>query len=171
MQSRLTTFAYTIGSGFSVAASSLIGRAIGEKNLSDLIEYRKWCYILSAGTMTLVTILLAIFSPWIGQLFTQNATVLHLLFIVLLIDTVSQPFLASVLVDTSTVQSGGNSSFPMIVTIIGIWGVRTLGVYVFAWKLGYGLPAVWLSVAADNALRAGLFLWYRRKRFSIKELA
>lgn len=166
----LTTLAYTIGGGFAVASSSLIGHSIGEKNQSDMEVYRKWSYLLSAGSMTIVTILLAALSPWIGQLFTHNETVLHLLLIVLLIDTVSQPFLASVLVDTSTVQAGGNSTFPMIVTIIGIWGIRTLGVYVFAWKLGLGLPAVWLSIAADNALRAGLFLWYRRKRFSIKEL-
>jgi Na+-driven multidrug efflux pump len=91
--------------------------------------------------------------------------------IVLFIDTVSQPFLASVSVDTSIVQAGGNSSFPMIVTMIGIWIVRTLGVYLFAWKLGFGLPAVWISIAADNALRAGLFLWYRQKKNIIRELA
>jgi Na+-driven multidrug efflux pump len=88
----------------------------------------------------------------------------------LFIDLISQPFLASVLVDTSAVQASGNSTFPMIVTIIGIWIIRTLGVYIFAWKLGYGLPAVWISIAADNALRAGLFIWYRRKRDVIKDL-
>jgi putative MATE family efflux protein len=166
----LTTFAYTIGGGFAIAASTLIGQAIGENNLSDVKEYRKWSYIQSAISMTLITAILAFSSPWIGKLFTQDETVIHLLMIILFIDMVSQPFLASVLVDTSVVQASGNSSFPMIVTIIGIWIVRTLGVYVFAWKLGFGLPAVWISIAADNALRAGLFIWYRKKRNVIKEL-
>lgn len=91
--------------------------------------------------------------------------------IILFIDTISQPFLASVLVDTSVVNAGGDSKFPMIVTFIGIWIIRTLGVYIFAWKLEFGLPAVWISIASDNALRAGLFLWYRKKRQIIKELA
>ncbi|HJV31046.1 MAG TPA: MATE family efflux transporter, partial [Bacillales bacterium] len=36
----LTTFAYTVGGGFAVAASTLIGQAIGEKNYSDIKEYR-----------------------------------------------------------------------------------------------------------------------------------
>ncbi|CAG9606840.1 MATE family efflux transporter [Pseudoneobacillus rhizosphaerae] len=166
----LTTFAYTIGGGFAIAASTLIGQAIGEKNLEDIKEYRKWSYIQSALSMTLVTFILAFSSPWIGKLFTTDVTVIHLLTIVLFIDLISQPFLASVLVDTSAVQAGGNSTFPMIVTIIGIWIIRTLGVYIFAWKLGYGLPAVWISIAADNALRAGLFIWYRRKRDVIKDL-
>lgn len=167
----LTTFAYTVGGGFAIAASTLIGQAIGEKNMVDAKEYRKWSYIQSAISMTLITAVLAFSSPWIGKLFTTDATVLHLLLIVLMIDMVSQPFLASVLVDTSAVQAGGNSTFPMIVTIIGIWVVRTLGVYLFAWKLGYGLSAVWISIAADNALRAGLFVWYRKKKNVIKDLA
>lgn len=167
----LTTFAYTVGGGFAIAASTLIGQAIGEKNMVDVKEYRKWSYIQSAISMTLITAVLAFSSPWVGKLFTTDVTVLHLLMIILMIDMVSQPFLASVLVDTSAVQAGGNSTFPMIVTIIGIWVVRTLGVYLFAWKLGYGLPAVWISIAADNALRAGLFVWYRKKRNVIKDLA
>lgn len=166
----LTTFAYTVGGGFAVASSTLIGQSIGEKNLSDVKEYRKWSYILSAVSMTLITAILAITSPWLGKLFTQDNTVIHLLMIVLLIDIISQPFLASVLVDTSVVQAGGNSVFPMIVTMIGIWIIRALGVYIFAWKLGYGLPAVWLSIAGDNALRALLFIWYRKRKNVIREL-
>ncbi|UPM52593.1 MATE family efflux transporter [Gottfriedia acidiceleris] len=166
----LTTFASTIGAGFAIAASTLIGQAIGENKLSDVREYRKWSYIQSAISMTVVTAILAVFSPWIGQLFTHNEKVIHLLKIILFIDLISQPFLASVLVDTSVVQAGGNSKFPMFVTMIGIWVVRTLGVYVFAWKLGFGLPAVWISIAADNALRAGLFVLYRKRRHVIRDL-
>lgn len=166
----LTTFAFTVGGGFAVAASTLIGQAIGEKNYSDVEEYRKWSYIQSAVSMTVITAILAFTSPWIGSIFTQNKTVIHLLGIILLIDTFSQPFLASVTVDTSVVQAGGNSKFPMVVTMIGIWGVRTLGVYLFAWKLGLGLPAVWVSIAADNAMRAGLFAWYRKKKNVIRDL-
>ena len=166
-----TTFASTVGGGFAIAASTLIGQAIGEKNEENVKEYRKWSYIQSAISMTIITAILAFSSPWLGKFFTSDTTVLHLLMIVLLIDTVSQPFLAYVLVDTSAVQAGGNSTFPMLVTFIGIWGIRTLGVYLFAWKLHFGLPAVWGSIAADNALRAGLFVWHRSKRNARNELA
>ncbi|MBP0725379.1 hypothetical protein J5Y03_09285 [Bacillus sp. RG28] len=133
-------------------------------------EYRRWSYILSAIAMTSITGILAFTSPWIGILFTHDEKVLHLLMIILFIDTISQPFLASVTIDTSVVQAGGNSKFSMIVTMIGIWVIRTFGVYLFAWKLGFGLPAVWISIAADNAFRAGLFAWYRKKKKVIRDL-
>lgn len=167
----ITTFGSAIGNGFAVATTATIGQAIGSGNESDVRMYRRFSYMESAVSMTAVAVLLCVLSPWIGLLFTHNPHVIHLLFIILAIDVFSQPFLAAVLVDTSAIQAGGNSKFPMITTMIGIWGVRTLGVYLFAWRLGFGLPAVWVSIAADNALRAGLFLWYRRTRNWVQQLA
>lgn len=167
----LTAFASTIGTGFATAATATIGQSIGSGDEDDVRVYRRWCYIEGALSMTGVTIVLCLLSPWLGLLFTHNQHVIHLLFVILAIDVLSQPFLAAVLVDTSVVQAGGNSRFPMITTMIGIWCIRTLGVYVFAWWLGFGLPAVWVSIAADNALRSGLFLWYRRTRNWVQKLA
>ncbi|MBB6734450.1 MATE family efflux transporter [Cohnella zeiphila] len=167
----ITTFGFTIGSGFATAATAAIGQAIGSGDEENVRTYRRWSYILSAVSMTSVAILLCVFSPWIGLLFTRDSNVLHLLLTILAIDIISQPFLAAVLVDTSAIQAGGNTKFPMIATMIGIWGVRTLGVYIFAWYLDFGLPAVWISIALDNALRALLFLWYRRTRNWVRKLA
>jgi putative MATE family efflux protein len=166
----LTTFASTIGTGFATAATATIGQAIGSGDEEDVRVYRRWSYIESAISMTAVTILICLFSPWIGLIFTHNQHVIHLLFIILAIDVLSQPFLAAVTVDTSAIQAGGNSKFPMMTTMIGIWGIRTLGVYVFAWHFGWGLAAVWGCIAADNALRAGLFLWYRTTRNWVRKL-
>lgn len=166
-----TTFASTIGSGFAVAATSTIGHAIGSGNKEAVTTYRFWSYLEAAVSMTIVTMILWGLSPWLGLLFTHDRQVIHLLFIILAIDIVSQPFLAAVLVDTSAIQAGGNSRFPMITTMVGIWLIRTLGVYIFAWRLHFGLPAVWASIAADNALRAGLFLWYRRNHPWVQKLS
>lgn len=167
----LTTFGSTIGNGFAIAATATIGQAIGSGHESDVRAYRHWSYIESAVAMTAVAVLLCVFSPWLGLLFTHNQHVIHLLFIILAIDIFSQPFLAAVLVDTSALQAGGNTKFPMITTMIGIWVIRTLGVYIFAWHLGFGLSAVWVSIATDNALRAALFLRYRRTRNWVRKLA
>lgn len=166
----VTTFAYTIGTGFSVAATALIGRSIGEGDLEKANHYRHWTYIYSSISMTLVTIILFLSSPWLGLAFTENQYVISLLMIALGIDIVSQPFLASVLVNTAAIQAGGNTLYPMFVTAAGMWGIRTIGVYLFGVVVGLGLPAVWISIAADNMFRALLFFQYRRKGKWVKEL-
>ncbi len=160
----MTVFASTIGSGFATAAIVSIGQAIGRKEVETIPALRRWGYIYASTTMTIVTAILCAFSPFAGYLFTQNQHVIHLLFIVLAIDTCSQPFLAAVLIDTAAIQANGDSRYPMIVTALGIWGIRTLGVYLFGVKFGFGLPAVWASIAADNAFRTILFRWYYKKK-------
>lgn len=167
----LTAFASTIGTGFATAATATMGQAIGRGEDTLVTVYRRSSYRQAAISMTAVTALICLLSPWIGLLFTHNPHVLRLLFVILAIDVVSQPFLAAVLVDTATVQVGGNTRYPMVVTFIGIWGIRTLGVYLFAWRLGWGLPAVWGSIALDNAVRSALFARYRRKRKLVRSIS
>nr|NNM89718.1 hypothetical protein [Bacilli bacterium] len=41
---------------------------------------------------------------------------------------------------------------------------RTFGVYLFAWQLHFGLPAVWVCIGLDNALRTLLYARYRKQK-------
>nr|NNM89715.1 MATE family efflux transporter [Bacilli bacterium] len=159
----LTAFSSTIGNGFAVATTAMIGQAIGAKNTQQASAYRRYAYWEAAILMTLVAILLYVSSAWLGHFFTPHKDVIQLLGIILLIDVFSQPFLASVLIDTAAIQATGNSRYPMITTMIGIWGVRTFGVYLFAWQLHFGLPAVWVCIGLDNALRTLLYARYRNR--------
>ena len=56
----LTTFASTIGTGFATAATATIGQAIGSGNEKDVRMYRRWSYIESAISMTVVTIVICL---------------------------------------------------------------------------------------------------------------
>ncbi len=160
----LTAFSSTIGNGFAIAASATIGQAIGANDVRQVTSYRRYAYLEAAITMTLIAFLLYRSSPWLGSFFTTHTDVIQLLGTILLIDVFSQPFLASVLIDTAAIQATGNSRYPMITTMIGIWGVRTLGVYLFAWRLHFGLPAVWVCIGLDNALRTLLYHRYRKQK-------
>ncbi|QQE78181.1 MATE family efflux transporter [Alicyclobacillus sp. SO9] len=166
----LTPFASAVGEGFSIAATAAIGNAIGRGHKSLIDTYRRWSYLQAAVSMTVITGLLCIFSPWIAQFYTHSTHVINLLTVILAIDTISQPFMSSVVIDTATIQVGGNTRFPMMVTTIGIWCIRSVGVYVFGWRMGFGLPAVWASIAVDNMIRSVIFTWYRRKRAFVTHL-
>ena len=48
----------------------------------------------------------------------------------------------------------------MYSTLIGIWGVRVLGVYVLGIKLNMGLVGVWIAYALDLTVR-GVILMIR----------
>src|SRR5699024_7952716 len=69
---------------------------------------------------------------------------------------ISQPFLAALLVLTGAFQGANNTKFPMYLTGIGMWAVRTLLVYLLGIQLGWGLLGVWLAIGIDIAFRAVL---------------
>ena len=65
-----------------------------------------------------------------------------------------QPFLAILLILTGVFQGANNTKFPMYLTAIGMWAIRTVFVYVLGIKLGWGLAGVWIAIGIDIAIRA-----------------
>jgi Na+-driven multidrug efflux pump len=91
--------------------------------------------------------------------------VIGLITVVLGIDTITQPATAIVASLTATLQAGGDTKYPMYVTAIGIWAIRTVGVNVLGIYFGLGLVGVWISIAIDNYVRA-IFLIFRYRSFN-----
>ena len=67
---------------------------------------------------------------------------------------VFQPFLAVVIVLTGVFQGANNTKFPMYLTGVGMWAVRTLFVYLLGIKLGWGLLGVLIAIGMDITFRS-----------------
>ena len=91
---------------------------------------------------------------WAGSLFTEDNTVIGNIGTALKVSGVFQPFLAVVLVLTGAFQGANNTKFPMYLTGIGMWAIRTLLVYVLGIQLEWGLLGVWAAIGLDIAFRA-----------------
>ncbi len=110
--------------------------------------------------MSLFGLLLFFFGGWAGTLFTDNQQVINDIDIALKIAAVFQPFLAVVLVLTGGFQGANNTKFPMYLTTIGMWTIRTGAVYVLAITLEMGIAGVWIAIGLDIIFRA-IVLWIR----------
>lgn len=112
--------------------------------------------------MTLTLLFTYLFSTQISPIFTTNPVVG--------IDILTQPATATVASLTATLQAGGDTKFPMYMTAIGIWAIRTVGVYFLGVYFGLGLIVVWIAIGVDNYFRA-VFLLFRYRSFRwIKKL-
>jgi Na+-driven multidrug efflux pump len=81
-------------------------------------------------------------SFWGAGVFTGNPRVVALIVLALGIDVLTQPAIGVVTALTATLHAGGDTRFPMWTTLVGIWGVRTVGVYLLGVRLGWGLAGV-----------------------------
>lgn len=155
-----TIFSTIVGTGFAAAIISLIGKHIGLGQLDEVRTYSKISMRMTSVIMTFVVFLVCLGSIWGTHLFTSDAGVISLIITVLFIDVIAQPATGVVTALTAILQAGGDTKYPMYVTAIGIWCIRTLGVYILGVKMGFGLPGAWTAIALDNYVRAFL-LWQR----------
>lgn len=159
-----TIFASVIGTGFATATTTLVGKSIGSGDVDDVKKYSHSSIKLMTMSMTMTLFAVFLFSKQLSPIFTTDAVVIGLISVVLAIDVITQPATAIVASLTATLQAGGDTKFPMYITTIGIWAIRTVGVYVLGVYLGLGLVGVWISIAIDNYVRA-LLLIYRYRSF------
>jgi putative MATE family efflux protein len=155
----IEVFSYMIGYGFATAATTLVSQKLGANDLDGAKRYANLSIVSGAIFMTFFGILLFVFGEWSAHFFTDNLTVVQQIKTALQIDAFIQPVLAVVLILTGIYQAAENTKFPMYTTTIGIWVIRTLGVYILGVHFDWGISGVWIAIGLDNLFRA-IWLWY-----------
>lgn len=160
LSGNFTLFASVAGTGVAAATGARVGQSLGAGDSDRARTYLGAALRVSSVLMTALALVAWVASFWGAPLFTTNTRVVQLMVLALGIDVLTQPATGVVTALTATLQAGGDTRFPMWTTLIGIWGVRTVGIYLLGVRLGLGLGGVWLAIGLDNYLRA-LALWWR----------
>ncbi|MDC3413861.1 MATE family efflux transporter [Terrihalobacillus insolitus] len=147
-------FSYMIGYGFATAATILVGQQIGAGKLDEAVVFARLCTWLAVGFMSILGAVLFFLGDWAGGFFTDDPKVIQNIGTALKISGVFQPFLAVLLILTGAFQGANNTKFPMYLTTVGMWAVRTVLVYLLGIRLGWGLTGVWVAIGLDIAVRA-----------------
>ncbi|MBE0451859.1 MAG: MATE family efflux transporter [Clostridia bacterium] len=165
----IETFSYLPGMGFGVAAATLVGQNLGKQNKEEAHRIGLVAYSLSTIFMVIVGAFFFVFAPSLARIFTEDEVVIRQTVQVLRIISFFQPFLAITLVLTSALQGAGDTKFPMYTSLLGIWGIRVVGVYILSIKLNYGLAGVWIAYAIDITIR-GIIIMLRYQKGKWKDI-
>lgn len=147
-------FSYMIGYGFSTATTILVGQQIGAGNYEEAKNYTKLSTYLAFSSMVVLGVLLFFLGDWAASFFTKEQAVINDIGTALMISGIFQPFLAILLVLTGAFQGANNTKYPMYLTAVGIWAVRTVLVYLLGIRFEWGLAGVWIAIGLDIAFRA-----------------
>lgn len=158
----IEVFSYMIGYGFAAAATTLVGQCLGANDVAGARKYANMILFLGTGIMTFFGLGIFLFGEWTAAFFTNDSSVIHEIKIALQIDAFIQPVLAVVLILTGVYQGAENTKFPMYSTAIGIWVIRTVGVYLLGIYFGWGIAGIWIAIGLDNLFRA-VWLWINYK--------
>ena len=146
------SIAFMPGLGYSVAASALVGQALGAKDPDRAERYGWYATWQGVAIMTAMGIVFFLAADPFVRVFTSDPEVHRLAVSYLRIMAFSEPFLGLGMVLTGALQGAGDTTRPAILTALTFWAVRMPLAYVLAVPLGLQTAGAWYSMAATTIL-------------------
>jgi putative MATE family efflux protein len=144
---------FTPGQAFGIAASSLVGRSLGEGKPGKADEYGKEARRIGSIISSIMAIILFVFGPQLVGLYTKDPEIIRQSSIALKIIAVVQPFQSSQLILAGALRGAGDTVWPLVSAFIGVIGVRLILAYILVTTLGFGLSGAWIAVFVDQFIR------------------
>lgn len=139
--------------GISFAAIALVGQAVGAGNREDASAYGRLAALLGFLLTAVTGAALFLTAPWLAGLFNTDPEVVGQAALMLRIVSVSEPFFALSIILSGTLRGAHDARFPMLVSLLCMWGIRVPLAPVLVYRVGLGLAGVWIAMAADLVIR------------------
>lgn len=146
------------GMGFAVAATTLVGQALGAKDRDLARRSGNEAYFQSAVFMTIMGLLFIFVPEWFLSLLVDDPAVVAAGVLPLRMVGVIQPLLAANFVYAGALRGAGDTRWPLLIKLIAPWLVRLPLAFVLI--PAYGLTGAWIAMSVDLAFQ-GLLAWWR----------
>ena len=135
--------------GFSYTATALIGQSLGagRKDLAD--RFALSICLIGSAVIVLACIPVAIWSGPIIRLFSSDPEVVALGTQTLFIAAATELFFSFFVIACGICRGAGDVRFSLLVSVIGMWGLRIGLVYLATRPLQMGVVGVWIAIAVD----------------------
>lgn len=152
----ILSLSFNPGQAFGIAASTLVGRSLGEKKSEHAEMYSKSARQMGSIISTLVAVLFFFFGSQIVGLYTNDVEIIENASVALKIIALVQPFQSSQLILSGALRGAGDTVWPLIATIIGVLLIRTQVALFLVNQMELGLAGAWFAVLTDQLIRWAL---------------
>lgn len=160
------------GWGFGVAATTLVGHKVGEKNYAKAKEYAFACTFLGALFMALCALLFLLCPEFLIKLFidTTEKEVINLGALCLMVASAEQIPMAISLILGGALKGSGNTQTPFKVSLISSWFIRIPLMFYFVYILKVSIVYVWWITTVQWIFEGvTMFILFKRKFKHAKE--
>lgn len=147
---------YMPGYGVGTAATTLVGQSLGAGKRKLAKRYAWLSVGLGVGIMSVMGVLMFLFSPYMFAMLTPDEQVRLLGTHILRIEAFAEPLYAASIVAAGALRGAGDTRVPSILNLVSMWGVRITAAALLAPRVG--LRGVWLAMCGELCVRGMLFL-------------
>jgi putative MATE family efflux protein len=165
---RILSFSWIPGTGFSVAASTLVGQALGAGDVHSAARAGWRAARMGLIVSVALGLVFAFARTPLSRLFTNDAAVVEALGPFMLILALSQPLLGVHFTLGGALRGAGDTVTPLYAAILGNWGLRVPFAYLATEIFEAHVAWVWLALSLDHVARAiWLAIAFYRERWAI----
>ncbi|MGX7043036.1 MATE family efflux transporter [Leuconostoc holzapfelii] len=154
----IESFVYMPAYGLATAAAVLIGQNVGAKNKKIVQRIAELTVGYGILLLSLLGLVMFLTVPVMATWFTQDHVAIAQIVTALRIDAFSQPGLAVTIIIAGALQGMGDTKTPLWSTLIGMFGIRIIGVIVLGQWCDWGIAGIWIALGIDYDVRA-IYLW------------
>lgn len=156
----ILSLSFNPGQAFGIAASTLVGRSLGEESPSHAESYAKSARRIGSVISTIIAFVFFFFGRQIVSLYTQDQQIIENASVALRIIALVQPFQSSQLILSGALRGAGDTVWPLIATIVGVLLIRIGAAAILVNNFDMGLAGAWIAVLVDQLIRWG-FVYFR----------
>ncbi|HIJ80676.1 MAG TPA: MATE family efflux transporter [Desulfuromonadales bacterium] len=160
----IESLSFMPGAGMGIAASTLMGQALGAKKIRRARISHTEALRLAVVIMMLMAVLFFCIPHYLIGLFSSDADVIEKGSVFLRLVAFAQLPLAASFVYAGSLRATGDTFYVFIVTLVAMWGIRVSLSWVASSWLHLSLYAVWGVFLIDWYFRGVAFAWRYRKR-------
>ncbi len=149
----VTFLSFSFGDGLSNAASSLIGRSLGERRPDLAIIYGKSAQRIAMPICIVLCVLYSLFGRVFVDMFTNDSYVLNLGATIMIINGLIVLMQINHVILAGSLRGAGDTRYTALISFISITIVRPVFAYILCYPLGLGLVGAWLGMLADQTMR------------------
>jgi MATE family multidrug resistance protein len=161
----LASLAFMVPLGVAQAAAVLVGRSVGQSDAPAARRAAGAGLLVGGGFMTITAALFLLIPGPFARIYSSDAPVVALAVALLPIAGIFQVFDGLQVVASSSLRGVGDTRAPMLVNLLGFWGLGLPVGVALAFPLGMGPPGVWWGLALGLGVVAWLLLLRMRTRF------
>ena len=169
--SNIISLSFAPGQAFGIAASTLVGRSLGEKRVDraeSFIKETNRLALIASGFFGLIFFFLG---PTIVGFYTNDLEIINSSGNIMKIIALIQPFQASAFAISGGLRGAGDTISTLIVTIIGVFIIRLSVAYVLINIFHMGVVGAWIAMLSDQIIRwIGISIRYKTEKWKYIKL-
>lgn len=155
----IMSLSFSFGDGMQVAAVTLIGQSLGQKNADLAKKYGTICQRIGNMISVVLSVLYLLLGKWFFSMYFTEADTIQIGVEIMRVMVIIVLMQVAQVIYMGCLRGAGDVRFTTIASTISVTCIRPLASYIFAYLLNFGVIGIWLGIVCDQICRLILTQW------------